>query len=134
MSKLLEQPYFLTELSKQFQIDEWIKLRTVCKAFNASFSLEHSHHTKRHCLWTQKLFEKACETQKIHLITQVCPLTLNINPAACSNEAIRWASQNGHLKVLKYLVSLKKEFPKIDPTVINNWPIRWASPQSFLPS
>ena len=100
---MLSEPYFLTELSKHFQIDESIKLRTLSKAFSTSFSLEKSHHTQRKCLWTQELFRKACDHQKIHIIGQICPLTVNIDPAIQDNYAIRWASGNGHLDVVKYL-------------------------------
>ena len=128
---LLEQQGFLTELSKHLQINEWIKLRTVCKAFNNLFSLEHLHHTQRHCTWTQKLFEEACRNQKIHIF-KICPITPKIDPAAEDNWAIRWASSAGHLEVLKYLVSLKKEFPNIDPAANVNHAILWASSNGHL--
>ena len=132
MSKLLEKPYFLTEISKQFHINEWIKLRTICRSFNASFSLEHHHHTKRHCLWTQELFEEAYENKKILILSQICPLTPNVDPAVNDNAAIRWGCSNGNIEIVKYLISLKKEFPKINPAADKNLAIRWASKNGHL--
>ena len=41
------------------------------------------------------------------------------------------ASRNGHLEVIKYLMSLPKEY-NIDPSAENNSAIRWASRNGHL--
>ena len=50
-------------------------------------------------------------------------------PSAYNNTAIRWASYNGHLEVVKYLMSLPGN---IDPSADNNYAIRWASRNGHL--
>jgi ankyrin repeat protein len=52
----------------------------------------------------------------------------NIDPAAINNYAIRWASRNGHLETVKFLLTLSC----VDPTADNNYAIRWASEYGHL--
>ena len=47
------------------------------------------------------------------------------------NKSFEDASQNGQLEVVKYLISLPKEY-KIDPSANNNEAIRWASINGHL--
>jgi hypothetical protein len=54
-----------------------------------------------------------------------------INLAADNNYAIRMASRNGHVEVVKLLLDKKEEnfklYGRIDPAAKNNYAIRWAS-------
>ena len=52
-----------------------------------------------------------------------------MDPKACDIQAIRWASKNGHLEVVKYLAS--KEVG-CDPKANDNMAIRWASENGHL--
>lgn len=56
----------------------------------------------------------------------------NIDPAANHNCAIRWASMNGHLEVVKYLISIQPKFPMINPGAAQNWAIHYASKKGHL--
>lgn len=49
-----------------------------------------------------------------------------------NNIAIRIASRNGHLSLVKYFLSLKSEFPKIDPSDSNNDAITGAANNGHL--
>ena len=48
---------------------------------------------------------------------QLLSLKIRVNPAADENNAIRWASQNGHLEVVKILL----QDPRVDPGIFQNW-------------
>ena len=50
-------------------------------------------------------------------------IELGVDPSASDNWAIRWASKNGHLEVVRLLLGDKR----VDPSASDNWAIRWAS-------
>ena len=54
-----------------------------------------------------------------------------IDPSVDDNLAIRWASYNDNLEVVKYLMSLDPKYG-IDPSAKNNSAIRWASLNGHL--
>lgn len=51
-----------------------------------------------------------------------------VDLVACDNYAIGWASNNGHLEVVKYLVSTGK----VDSAAENNCAVKWASHNGHL--
>jgi ankyrin repeat protein len=51
-----------------------------------------------------------------------------VDSSADNNFAIRWASRNGHLDVVKELMKDKR----VDPSADNNFAIRWASRNGHL--
>jgi len=62
------------------------------------------------------------EAAKTGNINKVILLLSNpeINPAVMNNQAIRWASTNGHSEVVKLLLT----DPRVDPAAIDNWAIQ----------
>ena len=58
---------------------------------------------------------------------QLVPLGL-VDPSARDNEAIRYASEKGHLDVVSLLLQQKG----VDPSAINNYAIRYASENGHL--
>jgi len=48
------------------------------------------------------------------------------------NFALRMALENGHLSVVQYLISIKSQFPKIDPCVHDNVPILLTAQNGHL--
>ena len=55
-------------------------------------------------------------------LVQDC-LDEGVDPSAQDNRAIRWASYNGHIEVVKLLLTDKR----VDPSADDNIAIRWAS-------
>ena len=68
------------------------------------------------------------------MLVQVVKLLLSlpsergVDPTADNNYAIRCASHNGHLDVVKLLLT----YPKVDPTADDNYAIQWASHNGHL--
>ena len=46
----------------------------------------------------------------------------------CCNDILQWAARNGHLDVVKFLVTL----PKVDASAYDNYAIRWAAANGHL--
>lgn len=74
----------------------------------------------------QELFSNAIEQGELESVIRLSQLN-DVDPTA--DQSIRWASQYGHLPVVKFLVTL----PNIDPTAKNNEAIRVASLHGHLP-
>ena len=62
-----------------------------------------------------------CKNGLVWLV-QDC-LDEGVDPSAQDNRAIRWASYNGHIEVVKLLLTDKR----VDPSAQDNFAIRWAS-------
>ena len=64
------------------------------------------------------------EVSKYGLVDEVKKLIENgIDPSDNNNYAIKWASKNGHLEIVKLLLQDKR----VDPSANNNYAIKWAS-------
>ena len=72
-----------------------------------------------------KSFLDAIENNNLEVIKE---LLKRVEPSAENNEAIRWVSGNGHLKVVKELLKDKR----VDPSADNNYAIREASYNGHL--
>ena len=73
----------------------------------------------------KELFLQACEIGKIDIVKSLLP---HIDPSADDNYAIRFASSNGHLEVVKILLA----DPRVDPSADDNFAIRYASYRGHL--
>ena len=59
----------------------------------------------------QELFFKTCKYDKLNMLKILIPY---VDASVCDNYAIRCASEEGHLEVVKFLASL----PNVDASVI----------------
>ena len=66
-------------------------------------------------------FIEACKSDDISVIEIY--IKDGGDPSADNNAAIRWASHNGHVEVVKLLINDER----VDPSIYNNAAIRWAS-------
>jgi ankyrin repeat protein len=69
-----------------------------------------------------KLFYRACGNGKSDVVRQLLAHS-SVDPSACKNYAIRWASVNCHTEVVRLLLA----DPRVDPSDRNNWDIMGAS-------
>jgi ankyrin repeat protein len=66
-------------------------------------------------------FIDACENGQLDIVKDL--LSKCVDPSDCNNAAICCASHNGHLEVVKLLLTNKR----VDPSDCNNYAIRFAS-------
>ena len=71
----------------------------------------------------EKEFMAACNNGSIKRVQEL--LDQGVDPSAYNNSGIRWACENGHIKVVKLLLSLD-ESKGIDPSADNNDGFQWA--------
>ena len=76
----------------------------------------------------QELFFPACKYGKLDVIKILLPY---VDPTARDNLAIRWASYNGHLEVVKCLLTIEGS-RRVDPTACDNFAIRLARQNGHL--
>ncbi len=82
---------------------------------------EYQHYLKR-------LEKDLIEAIKNNNTIEVSSLLRSgVDPSANDNEAIRWASMDGHTSVVKLLL----EDPRVDPSADDNQAIRWASADGY---
>ena len=70
----------------------------------------------------ERLFWELCNKGKDKEAALILSMDV-FDPTADNNRAIRWASENGHVEVVKILLSDKR----VDPTAGDNRAIQWAS-------
>ena len=73
----------------------------------------------------RRLFYTSCKKNKLDVIKILLPY---VDPTADNNYAIRMTSCNGHLEIVKLLLTL----PGVDPTADKNHAIRLASHNGHL--
>jgi len=75
----------------------------------------------------ERLFWELCNKGKDKEAALILSMDV-FDPTADNNRAIRWASENGHVEVVKILLSDKR----VDPTADNNLAIRRASEKGHV--
>ena len=70
-------------------------------------------------------FLSACETGSVDMVASLIEL---VDPQAECNEAIQYASQNGHIDIVRLLL----KDPRVDPSDLKNYAIQLASQNGHI--
>jgi hypothetical protein len=123
--QFLEHSFFRRELLAFLPYKSWFALHLLCKRSDELLTLDKA-------LWcSQKVFEYIINwkpfslkprTSHVKMLEKMMPWNWSdFDPTINNNKALQLAVQNNSLILVKYICSMKNDFPKIDISMENNY-------------